>query len=222
MKKCTKCKQEKALDEFHKNATNKDGLHGECKVCTRSRVKARSDRNMRTKPREPYINETRPSVYDGAIEVKLVGKNDLWTILDLEDFERLHDFRFYLMGARYAAIKPGVKYVQLHKLIVAHPIVDHINRDPLDNRKANLRASTHSQNSMNKSKQSDNKSGFKGVCWDKNTQKWRADIMVNGIRRFLGRFIEVLDAAKAYNQAAVELHGEFAVLNFGRSDKDEA
>lgn len=209
MKKCPTCKESKPRDEFNKHAANKDGLGSQCRACR----KAHRERNIRVNPRRPYINETRPSVYDGAIEVKLYGKNDLWTILDIEDFERLHDFRFYLRSG-YAAINPEVKYVSLHKVIVDYPVVDHINRDKLDNRKCNLRSVTQGQNCMNRSMRSDNISGYKGVYWYKRDQKWQAQIMINGRSKSLGRFVDILDAARSYDKAAIEHFGDFAVLNF--------
>lgn len=210
MKRCSSCKEEKPLDEFNKNAARKDGLQYRCKACDR----AHRDRNIRINPRKPYVNQTRPSVYEGAIEVKLVGENDLWVTLDAEDFERLHDYRFYLGSGGYAAIRPDVKLVLLHKLIVGYPIVDHINQDKLDNRKCNLRSATNSQNQWNQSKPKNNTSGYKGVYWDKQRQKWRAQIKINGRRRFLGYFDDILDAARSYDKAALELFGDFAVLNF--------
>lgn len=219
-KKCTKCKTEKTLSEFYKDASTKDGLRSECKTCTNVRIKTRQERNARTNPRKPYVNETRPSIYEDAIEVKLYGNNNLWTILDLEYFERLCDHKFYL-NAGYAAIQPDVKYVRVHKLIVDYPIVDHINRNRLDNRKANLRSVTQGQNSMNRSKSSRKTSGYKGVCWHKSTQKWRARIRLNGCLKHLGHFDDIIEAAKAYDKAASEHFGEFAVLNMHDDDDEE-
>lgn len=213
-KRCTKCKEEKPLDEFNKHAAHKDGLQYVCRTCEKAMSKARLERGVRTKLRKPYVNETRASIYNGAIEVKLVGKNDLWMILDIEDFERFHDYRFYLHPGGYAEIRPDAKTVKVHKLIVDYPIVDHINRNPLDNRKINLRAATRSQNGMNRSMQRNNTSGFRGTCWDKQKQKWWAQIKINGRTKRLGYFDDILDAAKAYDKAAAELFGEFAVLNF--------
>ena len=213
MKRCTKCNQEKPLDEFNKNAARKDGLQAVCRVCDRARQKARFERDVRTNPRKPYVNQTRPSIYENAIEVKLVGKNDAWVILDLEDFERFHDYKLYAVKG-YAYVRPEAKLVSVHKLIVDYPIVDHINRDRLDNRKINLRAATKSQNAMNASKPKHNTSGFKGVSWCKLTKKWKAGIKANGRSKTLGYFVDILDAAKAHDAAALELFGDFAVLNF--------
>ena len=215
-KKCCSCKEIKPRGEFHKSRSSKDGLHTSCKVCSSMRSKAYREQGQRLRPIEPYTNQTRPSQYEGAIEVKLYGNNDLWTILDFEVFEKYSHLKFYLIG-RYAGIRPGADSVRLHKLIVSFPIVDHINRDPLDNRRANLRSATSSQNQWNKSMSRNNASGYRGVSWDKRKQKWVAQIAVNGHRRFLGYFADAIDAAKAYDKAA-SARGEHAVLNLEWSD----
>jgi hypothetical protein len=88
--------------------------------------------------------------------------------------------------------------------------VDHVNGDKSDNRWANLRAATSSQNKANKRAQRNNRSGLKGVYFDGSRQKWAAQIQMNGISYRLGRF-KTADAAKsAYEKAALNLHGEFA------------
>jgi hypothetical protein len=86
--------------------------------------------------------------------------------------------------------------------------IDHINMDRSDNRISNLREATRSQNAMNARKQRDNTSGFKGVSrW---RGKWQAKIQRDGKQRFLGAFSTPQDAALAYKNAAINLHGEFA------------
>ena len=90
---------------------------------------------------------------------------------------------------------------------------DHINGDGLDNRKINLRICTHSQNLMNRGPQANNKTGYKGVSYDKNLNKFRATISINGINKNLGSYINLIDAARTYNAAALKYYGEFAKLN---------
>lgn len=92
--------------------------------------------------------------------------------------------------------------------------VDHKNGDGLDNRRENLRAATDSQNSANAGKCAcASTSRFKGVSWGKDRGKWRAYIEMNGRQKFLGYFHDELDAARAYNEAALEAFGEFARVN---------
>lgn len=87
--------------------------------------------------------------------------------------------------------------------------VDHENRIKHDNRWANLRLATESQNMANVGLQSDNSSGVHGVTWDKAREKWRAQICIDGVKRNLGRFATKDEAADAYRQAAIDAWGEF-------------
>lgn len=89
--------------------------------------------------------------------------------------------------------------------------VDHINGDTLDNRRCNLRLCTHAENMRNKRPCRKKSSAYKGVYWFRD--KWRAYITVAGKAHFLGGFDSELDAALAYDRAAVELHGQFAATN---------
>jgi hypothetical protein len=101
----------------------------------------------------------------------------------------------------------------LHRVITEAPDeleVDHQNLDRLDNRRSNLRKCTHSQNNTNKKRQSNNSSGFKGVSWHNQDELWRARINVNGKAVLLGLFSNLEDAARAYAEAALRLHGEYA------------
>jgi hypothetical protein len=91
--------------------------------------------------------------------------------------------------------------------------VDHINRNILDNRRSNLRPATPSQNQVNRVALSNNTSGFKGVSFDTKGNKWRAYLIKDGEQMNLGFYTSKEDAAKAYNIKAVELFGEFALLN---------
>lgn len=92
-------------------------------------------------------------------------------------------------------------------------VVDHINRNGLDNRRANLRLVTIAQNNMNRRPWS-RSSKFKGVSFHKNQNRFIARITVNGKRLHLGSFINESAAAKAYDKAALEHFGQFAYLNF--------
>jgi len=96
--------------------------------------------------------------------------------------------------------------------------VDHINRNKLDNRRENLRECTRSQNSMNKGKMVSEKrqfkSKYKGVC--RNKGLWRARIYKDAKQISLGYFDTEEEAARAYDNKAYELFGNFAALNFPR------
>jgi hypothetical protein len=88
--------------------------------------------------------------------------------------------------------------------------IDHINENPFDNRWENLREATKAQNMRNITKIRSNTSGYKGVGWSKNCQKWRAYIWADGVSYHLGLFATKEEAFVAYKEAANRLHGAFA------------
>jgi hypothetical protein len=88
--------------------------------------------------------------------------------------------------------------------------IDHINQDKTDNRLTNLRLATRMQNAQNVRMRCNNKSGVKGVSWDVDRQRWRAQINVEGKRRYLGLFDSVESAGAAYAAAANKHHTHMA------------
>lgn len=113
----------------------------------------------------------------------------------------------------------GKKY-KAHRLAWLHyygrwpdGFIDHVNGDGEDNRICNLRECSQSQNMANARKRSDNKSGFKGVCWSSNARKWMAYINESGKRRHIGYFPEKEDAAAAYAREAERCFGSFARID---------
>lgn len=99
----------------------------------------------------------------------------------------------------------------MHGLITGWPLVDHIDHNGLNNRRSNLRPATAGQNNANSRSRLGSSSTYKGVWLDRG--KWRAEIKSQGKKHRLGRFLVEEDAALAYNSAAVELFGEYALLN---------
>jgi len=92
--------------------------------------------------------------------------------------------------------------------------LDHKDQNPSNNNISNLRKATITQNNCNRAKNKRNATSiFKGVSWSKYRNKWIAHIQHKGKQRHLGFFVLEQDAAEAYNKKAIELHGEFAVLN---------
>lgn len=105
------------------------------------------------------------------------------------------------------------KQLTLHGLITGRKMIDHKDRNPLNNKKENLRCCTNAENIRNRDLQSNNTSGFKGVYFHTNKNKYQAQIKVNGRMIYLGLFENVKNAARAYNNAAARYYGEFAKLN---------
>lgn len=124
----------------------------------------------------------------------------------------------YVDKRGYVQLRAGLHRLYLHRAVMnaaPHQIVDHIDNDNrLDCRKSNLRFATKSQNNFNRGKAKHNTSGFKGVSFCKDTGMWRAEITANRVKHKLGRFYTVEAAARAYDAAAPQYHGEFANLNF--------
>lgn len=98
--------------------------------------------------------------------------------------------------------------------------IDHRDRNKLNNYYENLRWCSYQQNSMNATKASNRSSGFKGVSFHKQANKWTAQIMTKGKLKYLGLFESEKEAAKMYNEKAIELFGDFAKLN-DISDSDD-
>jgi hypothetical protein len=96
--------------------------------------------------------------------------------------------------------------------------VDHEDGNGLNNQRSNLRIASPTQNQGNARRRKDNTSGYKGVSWYRRTNKWKAHIRVDKKLRHLGYFIDLTDAARAYDAAALEHFGEFAHLNFPGGD----
>ena len=141
-------------------------------------------------------------------------------IVDDEDYERVNQYKWcYCQGYAQRYINKGYKkraIELMHRFINKTDEglhTDHINGDGLDNRKINLRTCTASQNAMNSKTPKNNSSGFKGVYWRKDIEKWRAKIGVNRKTIHIGNYDSKIKAARAYNEAALKYHGEHAKLN---------
>lgn len=163
--------------------------------------------------------QKRPPRLDGTIAIIPLTKG-YEAIVDADDLHLVEAYSWT------ALVKPGVVYakravkvgdrtmtVRMHRVILsAHPdaLVDHINGNGLDNRKANLRVATNSQNLANRGAQRNNTSGFKGVTWNKAAGKWQASLKLNGNRWYLGLHNTAEDASAAYQEAARRAFGEFA------------
>jgi hypothetical protein len=159
-----------------------------------------------------------PILIDGEVARVPLGKGR-YALVDVADFDLVRQFRWSFHRG-YAEAYAGGTTTLLHRLIMglgAGEIGDHINRDKLDSRRANLRRATTSQNAQNVGKRTKSpRSRFKGVTPNHNARKtkpWRAVINLDGRAIYVGIFDREEDAARAYDHKAVEIHGEFAVTN---------
>ena len=142
-----------------------------------------------------------------------------FALVDDEDFEFLNQWKWQANKSRdtfYAQRSDNKngkqKHIFMHRLLLPceNTMVDHINRNGLDNQKHNLRTCNHSQNAAN----AKFRKKYKGTYLVKGKNKFRASIMQNNKTYRLGYFKTEIDAAKAYDKKAKELYGEFASLNF--------
>lgn len=151
--------------------------------------------------------------------------DEFW--FDKEDYDLIKDYCWYYDSWGHVATQirrnedEKFHIVFLHRIVMdakENDVIDHINHLPrkehkYDNRKSNLRIVTTSQNSMNQHIRSNNTSGIKGVCWDKNVNKWRAYIGYQNRAIRLGAFDNKEDAAKARKEAEEKYFGEYNLSN---------
>ena len=154
------------------------------------------------------------------IEVPLGGIHGAgkFAIVDRADLPIIQPYIWRLSNVGYPITRvrsgrSGLEY--MHRIIMDFPKgeVDHRNGNKLDNRRGNLRLATRSENQANNSLQSNNTTGFKGVYRFRNTGRYTASISINKKIVYLGVFDDPVDAAMAYDSAAVEHYGDFAMTN---------
>lgn len=149
-----------------------------------------------------------------TIEIPITGGHVI--LIDDADRNLAERHVWHAIPARstFYAQASGLPNLYLHRLLAdpaAGQLVDHWNRNGLDNRRENLRLCTQSQNKANMPAPASNTSGYKGVSRHRN--KWSACITVDYQQRHLGHYDDPWDAAQAYNAAALDAWGEFALLN---------
>lgn len=144
-------------------------------------------------------------------------------LIDQQDQELVSQFKWHIAADGYVTSdtrktidgKRTGSMTLLHRLLLGLPkgegIVDHINRNPLDNRRSNLRLSSKSENGINRTAQSNSTTGFKGISWSKQKNKWRAYATRKGKQYHLGFYATLEEAVQGYNQRIESVHGELAV-----------
>jgi len=139
-------------------------------------------------------------------------------VIDSADFPLVRAFRWRLLGnpskGLYASTGRSSNHVIMHHAIYGTKTkIDHLNGNGLDNRSANLRPCSVSQNGANRGMNKNNKSGFKGVYAYGGYGKWAASVRVNGRCKTKFGFPSPEAAAKAYDEMAVEYFGKYARIN---------
>lgn len=154
-----------------------------------------------------------------------LAKGRGFALVDDADFEWLSGYRWRLGHNGYVVRsewqsdlpKPMSYRFSMHRQILnAQPgqYVDHIDGNPLNNTRANLRLCNAQQNTRNRAPERSATSKYKGVCWNRNAGKWQACITVDRKLRYLGLYANEEEAARVYDAQAKALFGEFARLNF--------
>lgn len=129
------------------------------------------------------------------------------------------DNNIYAAASSRGGTRAANRPIRMHVLLTGYALTDHIDGNGLNNQRYNLRTATVSQNLMNRGRPANNTSGFKGVS--RQRDKWVAGIKADGVHQRRGGFSTPEQAARAYDAMAVELHGEFARLNFPDDAKHE-
>lgn len=166
---------------------------------------------------------------NGIAKIELHRRNaeNLWTIIDLEDLERVINFpytwfakynhtndEYYVVASVYHPELQQTRPIFLHQFLTNAngKDVDHENNDTLDNRKSNLRVVVESNNSKNrKGRNKNNKSGYRNVSLIKD--KWVVQLQINGKNKKLGSFDDVHEAGKFAEEMRQKYYGEFAGKN---------
>jgi len=149
------------------------------------------------------------------------------TIVDNIDYDFLSQWKWStriggwnknrVFAARTRQLNKKQRVICMSRLIMSAPEdkqVDHINGNPLDNRRKNLRLVTASQNAMNSRPWKNKESRYKGVYRNTRKTRWYSQITVNGKRHWLGSFEKEEAAARAYKEASEKYHGEYGYTNY--------
>ena len=164
------------------------------------------------------INKKKYNRYDlsGEYGIGWTSNTNKEFYFDLEDYEKIKDYCWIeeVGTTGYSSIRARVpgenRIVIMHWIILGEKWYDHINRNPFDNKKENLRKATRAENNRNCSISKNNTSGIIGVSWNKTNNSWRVRITVDRQTIEVGSFLNKEDAIVARLKAELLYFGEFA------------
>lgn len=211
--KCQVC--EKEIRQSHNLVIEKE----EKKVCAKHYAQYKKFGKFLDSSPKPVKNLNDFRIEDEIVYIYTVRSNgdcSGFCIIDKEDLDRVITRKWRLWHGRFFT---GVKKpISLHDFILKGQrkegqVIDHINGNPADNRKKNLRITTQNKNVINQSLKSSNTSGFAGIYFDKSRNKWAVEIKLNYIKCFLGRYSLLEDACYIRYNAELLLFKEFRNKN---------
>ena len=160
--------------------------------------------------------ETTLDANPSYVKINLLGHgSSSQMIVSITSLDKVLSHDWYLKSSGYP-FSYTARYHTLHRFLFGRQetgmVIDHINRNKLDNRLSNLRVITAKENSYNRTKSANSENKYKGV--QKRGDKYVAKISKDGIKKEIGGFLTEDAAAEAYDMMAEELFGEFAAKNF--------
>jgi len=147
---------------------------------------------------------------------------DIPDLEDLKDFGRRWNIKwagwaYYACCTEYLGIENGIVQHRVHYMhrwllkVNKREYIDHEDHNALNNRRKNLRITSNSKNNQHrKDKNSNNRSGYRNVCWSEGDSKWQVQMQVDGKSKTLGRFDDVHEAGQFAEEQRKILYGEFA------------
>ena len=148
----------------------------------------------------------------------MIGNPINKAVIDLDDAKRCKGYKWFVDTKDYVSANCNKTKIRLHRFIMnvldnEDILIDHVDRNPLNNRKSNLRHCVYQENAQNRSILYRNVSGTTGIYWHKGKKKWEARIGVNDKCLYLGQYDNKEEAIRVRKEAEIKYFGEFAPNN---------